>query len=48
MGEQKRALRSKARNEQRRVARLRRTLIEAQKAMLEIESELASAEKSNL
>ena len=48
VGEQKWALRSKARDEQRRVARLRRTLIEAQKAILEVESELASAEKSDL
>ena len=48
MGEQKRALRSKARDKQRRVARLRRTLIEARKAILEAESELASAEESDL
>ena len=48
VGEQKRALRSKARNKQRRVARLCRTLIEAQKAILEAESELISAKKSDL
>ena len=48
VGEQKWALRSKARDKQRRVARLRRTLIEARKAMLKAESELASAEESDL
>ena len=46
--EQKWALRSKACDKQRRVARLRRILIEARKAMLETESELASVKKSNL
>ena len=46
--EQKRALRSKACNKQHQVARLRRTLIEARKAILKAELELAFAEESDL
>ena len=42
--EQKKALCIKAREEQRQVARLRRTLIEACRAMLEAQSELVNVE----